>query len=116
TDRKDQVKPDSSSSEAPASQNQSHNALPSSLIQSVAKEEIDVEITTKFGEIVLPLDKQAAPKTVANFIKLAQSGFYDGTTFHRIIPGFMIQGGDPNSKGSDRSQYGIGGPGYTIPA
>jgi cyclophilin family peptidyl-prolyl cis-trans isomerase len=53
---------------------------------------------------------------VANFIKLAKEGFYDGTTFHRVIPGFMIQGGDPNSKDNDRSNDGRGGPGYEIPA
>ena len=56
------------------------------------------------------------PKHRANFLKLAQEGFYDGTTFHRVINGFMIQGGDPNSKDSNPYNDGQGGPGYTIPA
>ncbi len=90
---------------------------PSNFMQLVAdKVQPQVTISTKFGDIVIALDDKAAPKTAANFEKLVRSGFYDGTTFHRIIPGFMIQGGDPNSKGTDRSQDGIGGPGYTIPA
>ena len=57
-----------------------------------------------------------APETVRNFIKLAKSGFYDGTLFHRVIPKFMIQGGDPNTKESDKSTWGTGGPGYSIKA
>jgi len=73
-------------------------------------------VETKFGKIVIEFYDKDAPKTVANFIKLAKQGFYNGTTFHRVIPGFMIQGGDPNSKGEDRSTYGTGGPGYTIEA
>ena len=55
-------------------------------------------VETKLGKIVIEFYDKDAPKTVANFIKLAKQGFYDGTTFHRVIPGFMIQGGDPNSK------------------
>jgi len=57
-----------------------------------------------------------APETVRNFEKLAKSGFYDGTLFHRVIPGFMIQGGDPNTKRPDKSKWGTGGPSYTIKA
>ncbi len=73
-------------------------------------------IETKFGKMTVEFLPELAPKTVANFQKLASSGFYDGTTFHRVIPDFMIQGGDPNSKDEDRSNDGTGGPGYTIPA
>jgi peptidyl-prolyl cis-trans isomerase B (cyclophilin B) len=66
------------------------------------------------GEIRIELYPEVAPKTVENFVKLAKAGFYDGTQFHRVIPGFMIQGGDPNTKGEDTRTYGKGGPGYTI--
>ena len=76
----------------------------------------DAVIETKFGNIELKLFPDVAPGHVENFLKLAKSGFYDGTVFHRVIPGFMIQGGDPNSKGSDRSIHGTGGPGYSIKA
>ena len=75
-----------------------------------------VVVETKLGKIVIEFYDKDAPKTVANFIKLAKQGFYDGTTFHRVIPGFMIQGGDPNSKSADRSTHGTGGPGYTVEA
>ena len=73
-------------------------------------------IDTKFGKIILEFYLDVAPGHVANFKKLARSGFYDGCTFHRVIPNFMIQGGDPNSKDADRSNDGLGGPGYTINA
>jgi peptidyl-prolyl cis-trans isomerase B (cyclophilin B) len=73
-------------------------------------------IETKFGNIELRFFPEVAPNHVNNFIELAKKGFYDGTTFHRVIPGFMIQGGDPNSKSFDRSKHGMGGPGYTIKA
>ena len=73
-------------------------------------------IATNLGTIVMRFYDQDAPKTVSNFKKLASIGFYTGMTFHRIVPSFVIQGGDPNSKDSDRSNDGQGGPGYTIPA
>jgi peptidyl-prolyl cis-trans isomerase B (cyclophilin B) len=73
-------------------------------------------IETKFGSITLKFFPDAAPGHVKNFIDLAKKGFYDGTTFHRVIPGFMIQGGDPNSKNPDKRMHGTGGPGYTIKA
>jgi peptidyl-prolyl cis-trans isomerase B (cyclophilin B) len=69
-----------------------------------------------WGEIVLGFFPEVAPNHVKNFVKLAKAGFYDGTTFHRVIPGFMIQGGDPNSKNQDRSTHGMGGPGYRVKA
>jgi len=75
-----------------------------------------VTIETNFGNISISLLPDIAPETVRNFLKLANTGFYDGTLFHRVIPGFMIQGGDPNTKGSDKSSWGVGGPGYTIKA
>jgi peptidyl-prolyl cis-trans isomerase B (cyclophilin B) len=68
------------------------------------------------GEIVLKFHPDVAPGHVNNFIKLSKEGFYNGTTFHRVIPGFMIQGGDPNSKTADRSSHGMGGPGYKVKA
>lgn len=73
-------------------------------------------IETKFGNIELRFFPDVAPNHVSNFIALAKKGFYDGTTFHRVIPGFMIQGGDPNSKNADKSQHGMGSPGYQIKA
>src|SRR5712692_4934516 len=73
-------------------------------------------IETNFGKIVFELLPDLAPETVRNFTKLAKSSFYDGTLFHRVIPGFMIQGGDPNTKKPDKSKWGLGGPGYTIKA
>jgi len=67
-----------------------------------------------FGEIRVELLPEIAPATVENFVKLAEEKFYDGTTFHRVIPDFMIQGGDPNSRNRDPRDDGRGGPGYTI--
>ena len=75
-----------------------------------------VVIETKLGNMEVELFPQKAPKHVENFLKLAKSGFYDGTIFHRVIPNFMIQGGDPNTKGADKSNYGTGGPGYHVKA
>lgn len=69
---------------------------------------------TNQGVIKLELFADQMPITVGNFIALAEDGYYDGTKFHRVIDGFMIQGGDPNSKGDDPAIYGTGGPGYTI--
>ena len=71
---------------------------------------------TERGEFAVELFAADAPMTVENFVNLARAGFYDGTTFHRVIPGFMIQGGDPNSKDADRSNDGMGGSGTNVPA
>ncbi len=73
-------------------------------------------IETKFGNIELKFFPDVAPNHVNNFIELAKKGFYDGTIFHRVIPGFMIQGGDPNSKSANKATHGTGGPGYTVKA
>jgi peptidyl-prolyl cis-trans isomerase B (cyclophilin B) len=75
-----------------------------------------VILHTNLGKIVIEFFPNDAPKHVENFIKLAESGFYDGTIFHRIIPGFMIQGGDPNTKSGDPTTWGIGGPNYSVNA
>ena len=75
------------------------------------------KIQTKFGDIALEFFSDAAPKTVENFKKLAGSGFYDGTAFHRIVPGFVIQGGDPLTKSAaNKSRWGTGGPGWNVKA
>jgi len=73
-------------------------------------------IQTRFGDITLKFFPDVAPNHVSNFIALAKSGFYNGTTFHRVIPNFMIQGGDPNTKSPDRSKHGMGDPGYRLKA
>ena len=73
-------------------------------------------IETTLGNIELEFLVDKAPGHVKNFKELAEKGFYDGTICHRVIPGFMIQGGDPNSKSDDRSTHGTGDPGYTIKA
>jgi len=77
----------------------------------------DVVIKTNFGSIKIGLLPELAPETVRNFVTLAKNGIYDGTLFHRVIPGFMIQGGDPNTKDPNKkSQWGMGGPGHSIKA
>ena len=73
-------------------------------------------IETSLGNIEFELLEDLAPGHVKNFKDLAKEGFYDGTIFHRVIPGFMVQGGDPNTKSDDRSSHGMGGPGHTIKA
>lgn len=70
---------------------------------------------TEAGPITVELFDADAPGTVANFVKLANDGFYDGLSFHRVIDGFMAQGGCPNSREGSRGMAGTGGPGYTIP-
>jgi len=94
-------------------------------VNSIAKEgdqkvealkKVTAIIETKYGNMEIKFFPEAAPNHVENFIKLAKAGIYDGTIFHRVIPGFMIQGGDPNTKGYNTASYGMGGPGYTIKA
>lgn len=80
------------------------------------KDEVAV-IKTSEGEMVIAFWPEIAPKTVENFKKLAREGFYDGTAFHRIVKGFMVQGGDPLTKdASKESRWGTGDPGYKIKA
>ena len=76
----------------------------------------EVTIKTDFGSIKFTLLPDLAPETVRNFSKLTKDGFYNGTLFHRVIPGFMIQGGDPNTKNADKNMWGQGGPGYNLKA
>ena len=76
----------------------------------------DAIIKTGFGNIKFSLLPDIAPETVRNFSQLAKSKFYNETLFHRVIPGFMIQGGDPNTKNPDKSTWGQGGPGYNLKA
>jgi len=97
--------------------------MPSMKTITVKKEEIKkmesttAVIETKFGNITLKFFPDVAPGHVKNFIDLAKNGTYDNTVFHRVIPGFMIQGGDPTSKDPARRRaYGTGGPGYSIKA
>ncbi len=73
-------------------------------------------IKTKFGDITVELFDDIAPNHVKNFLDLANKDFYNGTTFHRVIPGFMIQGGCPNTKPGASGAPGTGGPGYNIDA
>ena len=68
------------------------------------------------GTFMIEFFPEDAPHTVNNFLKLVESGYYDGTVFHRIIPAFMIQGGDPNTKNPDKSMWGQGGPGHNLKA
>lgn len=98
--------------------NQKSVAVPEVRVNNLAAvalpDTIAATLKTNFGDIKLEFFSKDAPKTVANFINLAQSGFYDGTKFHRVIPEFMIQGGDPLSKDDNWSDDGFGGPGYVF--
>ena len=73
-------------------------------------------ISTTFGDITLKFYPEVAPNHVKSFLELSEKGFFDGTVFHRVIPGFVIQGGDPLSKDPDRSLHGTGGPGFQLKA
>ncbi|MBI4131561.1 MAG: peptidylprolyl isomerase [Nitrosarchaeum sp.] len=85
--------------------------------QSFAQsDDVLVILHTNLGKIVIEFFPNDAPNHVINFVKLSEDGFYDGTIFHRIIPGFMIQGGDPNTKDGDQNTWGTGGPGYSVNA
>ena len=82
-------------------------------VEEVVETNMIATIQTNHGEIILEFFSSDAPSTVNNFVKLAKDGFYDGTKFHRVIKGFMIQGGDPLTKDNAlKDQWGTGGPGY----
>ncbi len=91
-----------------------HNKFSKEEIKKMA--ETTAVIETKHGNIRLKFFPDVAPNHVNNFIDLAKKGFYNSTTFHRVIPGFMIQGGDSNSKDADKSKHGMGDPGYKLKA
>lgn len=78
------------------------------------KKDPRITITTRLGDIKIRLYSDAAPRHVENLLNLVKIAFYDGTTFHRVVPGFIIQGGDPLSKHTDRLLHGTGGPGYFL--
>jgi len=90
--------------------------------QTFSKEDIEemkkttAVLETRLGNMEIEFYPDKAPNHVNSFIELAKSGFYDGTSFHRVIPGFMIQGGDPNSKDDNRGNDGVGGPGFNLKA
>lgn len=109
-----------SASMALAQAEKKENAKPAEKSESKAAASTSKEVAvikTSMGEMVAEFWPEVAPKTVENFKKLAKEGFYDGTAFHRIIKGFMIQGGDPLTKDpSKAAMYGTGDPGYKIKA
>lgn len=84
------------------------------VLENLAGEFSQAVLRTNYGDITLAFYADQSPVTVNNFLNLAKKGFYDGTKFHRVIPDFMIQGGDPNSKDDDWSNDGTGGPGYAF--
>ncbi len=91
-------------------------ARPASPMKETPSEAPRAIIRTSVGDMTVEFWPDVAPRTVENFLKLSREGFYEGTCFHRIIKGFMIQGGCPNSKRGARGQPGTGGPGYQIKA
>jgi cyclophilin family peptidyl-prolyl cis-trans isomerase len=96
-----------------ASTTQTEQIATTTIINEQTKKNMIATFKTNQGEFSIQLENEKAPKTVENFTKLAQSGFYDGQRFHRVIEGFMIQGGDPLSKDiANKAMWGTGGPGY----
>jgi peptidyl-prolyl cis-trans isomerase B (cyclophilin B) len=109
--KKDEAKKDEAKKDE-AKEEKKEEAKP---VKNDAKEVAVIKTTE--GEMVIEFWPEVAPKTVENFKKLAKDGFYDGTAFHRIVKGFMIQGGDPLTRDATKeSMWGTGGPGYTIKA
>ena len=99
---------------APATQQPAAAVAPAPVVRNYENQ--IVELHTSAGEIDIRIYPQIAPNHAKNFIDLAAAGFYDGTRFHRVIPEFMIQGGDPNTKGDDVSTWGMGGSGRELAA
>ncbi|MFA7208708.1 MAG: peptidylprolyl isomerase [Parcubacteria group bacterium] len=90
--------------------NDAQNALGDN--SALVKQYAFATVKTSLGDIKVKLNSDKTPVTAGNFLKLSKAGFYDGTKFHRVIKGFMIQGGDPNSKGTNKATWGTGGPNY----
>ena len=88
--------------------NKSEENINTKTISDVPKEDYAI-ISTSYGDMTIQFFEGAAPKHVESFKTHANNGFYNGTIFHRVIPGFMIQGGDPNTKGENKASYGTGG-------
>tara|TARA_B100001094_G_scaffold295142_1_gene316242 strand:- start:1163 stop:1843 length:681 start_codon:yes stop_codon:yes gene_type:complete len=88
--------------------NKSEKSTDSKTISNVSKEDYAI-ISTSYGDMTVQFFEGAAPKHVESFKEHVNNGFYNGTIFHRVIPGFMIQGGDPNTKGENKASYGTGG-------
>jgi cyclophilin family peptidyl-prolyl cis-trans isomerase len=113
TNAEDQKIADALAQAEKSSNNNSNNtSKPMETNIDYTKQYSQAVIKTNLGNITVKLDAANAPKTVENFLKLSADKFYAGTKFHRVIKGFMIQGGDPNSKESNVSSWGMGGPGY----
>ena len=91
-----------------------HRDFSNDEIQAMSK--VTALIRTSLGKITIRFFPEKAPNHVNNFIELAKKGFYDGTAFHRVIPGFMVQGGDPNTRSANRASHGVGGPAYVMKA
>jgi cyclophilin family peptidyl-prolyl cis-trans isomerase len=89
--------------------------VPDSLPFQFKKKNPKAIISTMFGDIEIRFYTDTAPRHVENFLNLGKLKFFDGTTFHRVVPGFLIQGGDPLSKNPERELHGTGGPGYSLP-
>ncbi len=103
-------------SERSAAQGAAPSPAPASPMKETPSEAPRAIIRTSVGDMTVEFWPDVAPRTVDNFLKLSREGFYEGTCFHRIIKGFMIQGGCPNSKRGARGQPGTGGPGYQVKA
>jgi peptidyl-prolyl cis-trans isomerase B (cyclophilin B) len=113
-----QARPPSSTSVSPPQASAPATAPPDKASQEIAVKYAKAKavIVTNKGTITFEFFPTEAPLTVENFVKLADRKFYDGLIWHRYVPGFVIQGGDPNTRQKDESTWGLGGPGYNIPA